>query len=83
MKKSLDVESLSLMSVIRQKGTSSSHFLHNPTLAFYTNPNLHCKAANSRAYSLLNPLLKFLFCGHYSIYKEFFYYVRFLDNLFK
>jgi len=31
----------------------------------------------------LNLLLKFVFCEHYSIHKEFFYYIRFLDSLFK
>jgi len=45
--------------------------------------NLHGEVANSRAQSLLNPLLKFVFCGHYSIYMECFYYIRVLDNLFK
>jgi len=33
---------------------------------------LHREVANSHALSLLNPFLKFVFCGHYSIYKEFF-----------
>jgi len=45
--------------------------------------NLRHEMSNSCTYSLLNPCLKFVFCGHYSIYIEFFYYIRVVDNLFK
>jgi len=34
--------------------------------------NLRRDVSNSCALSFLNPRLKFLFCGHYSIYKDFF-----------
>jgi len=39
----------------------------------------HLEVANSDDYSLFNPLLKFVFCGRYSVYKQLFYYARVPD----